>query len=298
MTSINKVLIIGLGGVGCVVAAGIYDYKTAGLKVLLDKERYEKYIKTPTSYNSKIYNFDYVLPDKKDYKADLIIIATKNDGLKEAVSNIKNFVHEDTIFLSLLNGIHSEKVIAKVYGERNVLYSFYIGSSCIRDGRNITRKGDYNIVTGAKYGYQKEILKKTADFLSASGINIKVSDKIEEEYWQKFMINVGINQLSAVTNKTLNEIKNDDILVERLKRLMYEAALVAEKEGIVNAKKICKEAVDFLIYKQGDATPSMLQDVRAGRKTEVDIFAGTVINLGRKYGIETPENNLIYEKLK
>ena len=67
--------------------------------------------------------------------------------------------------------------------------------------------------------------------------------------------------------------------------------------GIENYQKINDEALKFLLVDLEDALPSMLQDVMAKRPTEVDIFAGKIIELGKKYNISTPENSAIYEKI-
>lgn len=292
---IKKVLICGLGGLGCLCASKIKDSNSAELKVLVDKNRLDKYIKIKTSFNSKEYEFDYILPNNNDFKADLIIIATKADGLNKAVKEIKNFVTEKTLFISLLNGIHSENVISKFYKKENILTCFYIGHSCIREGRKITQDGTYKLVIG---GLEKETLKEVTTFFENAKIDYEVCDNIQEEYWKKFIINVGINQLSAVTGLTLKEIRKDKILSKKLKDLMYEAFLIAEKEGIKASKEIYESAVNFLFNELEDATPSMLQDIKAKRKTEVDIFAGTIIKLGKKYNINTPENSKIYNKIK
>jgi 2-dehydropantoate 2-reductase len=298
MKKIKKVLICGLGGIGCVCASNIYNNKSADLKILINKERWDKYTSVPTIFNNICYNFDYILPAEENYTADLVIIATKNAGLCEAVNNIKNFVGENTVIISLLNGIHSEAEIAKKYGEKNILYSFYIGVSCIRKDRTITQNGDYNIVLGAKYDYQKNILMSVDDFFTKSGIKHYISSNILDEYWKKFIINVGLNQLSAAAGKTLKQIRNDENLRNRMLALMHEAEQIADKEGITNHKKIYDSAVKFLLEELPDANPSMLQDIKEGRKTEVDIFAGKIITLAKKYKINTPENNLIYKKIR
>lgn len=297
-TNIKKVLIIGLGGIGSVFATHITDNNTAELKILIDETRWKKYTSQPTNFNGKDYNFNYILPDNTEFKADLVIIATKNNGLSDAIKNIKNFVNENTIIISLLNGIHSEEEIAKVYKKSNILYSFYIGCSCIRKERNITQNGSYNIVIGSKDNNQDILVKKLDDFLTKSDIKHYVSDNILDEYWKKFFINVGINQLSAVTDKTLKEIKQEPLLTERMKKLMKEAELVAEKEGIKNHLELYTSAVNYLLYEQEDSTPSMLQDVRNKKPTEVDIFAGQVIKLAKKHNIDVPENKKVYEHIK
>ena len=298
MNKIKNILICGLGGVGCVCASSIQDTKEYNLKILVDEKRIEKYKQTPTTYNNKEYHFDYILPLNTHFKADLIIIATKNDGLKEAIKNIKSFISEDTIIISLLNGIHSEEEIAKVYGWKNVLISYYIGNSCVRENRSITMKGNYNIIIGTNREGNKEALQKLENLFKETNICYKLEENILDEYWKKFIINVGVNQACAYTSVELKEIRNNKSHLNLLKALMEEERQVAEKEGIKNHKKIYEKAEFFLLKELDNAHPSMLQDVENRRKSEVEIFAGKVLELGKKYNIKTPANKKIYTTIK
>lgn len=297
MKEIKNVLLCGLGGVGCLCAAQISKLNDINLKIVLDEVRYKKYAKEPTYFNDVEYNFDYVLPDNQDFKADLIIIATKSDGFDEAIKEIKNFVKDDTIFISLLNGISSEEKLAFLYGWDNTLISFYIGNSCIREDRHITMNGSYKIVFGTKSKLPRS-QNLLAEFFTKAGINFEISNDILGEYWKKFMINVGINQLCAVTGLSLKEIKEDKKLTDTLKGLMKEVDCIAKEQGVYHSNKIYKSAENFLLNELEDAHPSMLQDIEAGRKTEVDMLAGTVLSMGKEYGIETPLNQKIFDEIK
>ena len=298
MKEIKNVVLCGLGGIGCICAAAIEDTKEAVLKILVDSKRYERYTKYPTFFNSKEYNFDYIMPDETNFKADLVIIATKNDGLDSAINNSKNFIHKDTIFISLLNGIHSEEKIIKKYPNQNVLISFYIGHSCIREDRNIFQDGIYQIVIGSDDNNQNESVKALCTFFKTNNIKYRKSNSIKEEYWKKFMINVGVNQICAATGLSLKELRKNNNLKENLKQLIKEVELIAKAEGIKNHNKISNEAITFLLEEMEDAIPSMLQDIKSGRKTELDIFAGEIIKLGKKHNIKTPYNEEIYRKIK
>ena len=111
MKKIEKVIICGLGGMGCICATQMSKCKEIEFKVLVDEERYKRYKKEPTFFNNEPYFFDYTLPSDTNFQADLIIIATKYDGLKAAINNIKNFVKGKSmtflvaIILGLVQGI-------------------------------------------------------------------------------------------------------------------------------------------------------------------------------------------------
>ena len=112
------------------------------------------------------------------------------------------------------------------------------------------------------------------------------------------MINVGVNQLCALTGLSLKAIRNNDKLKMQLKDLIKEVEIIAEAEGINNHRKIYNEALHFLLEELEDANPSMLQDIKAKRETEIEIFAGEIIKLGQKHNIPTPLNREIYNKIK
>lgn len=94
MKDIKNVLICGVGAVGSIYADKIQSYDSESLRVLVDENRLKRYLENPIVFNGRELNFNYVLPDENNFKADLIIIATKFCGLNDAINNIKNFVNE------------------------------------------------------------------------------------------------------------------------------------------------------------------------------------------------------------
>ena len=110
---IKNILVCGLGAVGSIYADKIQKFCPDNLKILVDEARLKRYEQNPIIFNGRELKFNYILPAEKNFKADLILIATKFDGLSEVINNIKNFVGENTIIMSLLNGVTSEEVIAK-----------------------------------------------------------------------------------------------------------------------------------------------------------------------------------------
>ena len=146
MKDIKNVLICGVGAVGSIYADKIQSYDSESLRVLVDESRLKRYLENPIVFNGRELNFNYVLPDEKTFKADLIIIATKFCGLNDAINNIKNFVNENTVILSLLNGVTSEEIIAETYGRDKLLYSYFIGHSAIRTGNSVVHDDVNTIV--------------------------------------------------------------------------------------------------------------------------------------------------------
>ena len=232
---------------------------------------------------------DYILPDD-EFMADLIIIATKYDGLADAVENIKNFVGENTLILSLLNGVTSEKFIAERYGAEKVVYSYFIGHSAVREGRNITQDGVNTIVMGANERIQK--------YFDKVGINYEVPDDIIRSMWLKFMLNVSSNQTTALMRLTFGEMLGNKKCMEFVVNVMKEVQTIAHAEGVKNTETMIDEALEALKMMCPEGKTSMLQDVETGRKTEVDMFAGVMIELGEKHNIPTPYNKVLKELIE
>lgn len=296
MKEIKKVILCGLGAIGTIYADKLEKYDAKNLKVLVDESRYERYSKNPVIFNGRALNFEYVLPSEEGFKADLIILATKFAGLKDAIKNIKNFVKEDTVILSLLNGVTSEDIIADVYGKDKMLYSYFIGHSSVRCGNSVTHDDVNTIVFGAENNLGENVVA-VKNFFDKVGINYKIPDDIKRSMWLKFMLNVSANQPTAILRMTFGDMFENTHFMKFAENIMREVQSVAKAEGVRNTETMVDEALKHLKTMTPEGKTSMLQDVEAGRKTEVDMFAGTVIELGKKHGISTPYNKILREMI-
>lgn len=295
MKEIKNVLVCGIGAVGSIYADKIEKFTPQNLRVLVDEARLERYKKNPTVFNGRVLDFNYILPNDTSFKADLIIIATKFDGLNDVIKNIKNFVYDDTVILSLLNGVTSEKIIAKTYGREKLLYSYFIGHSAIRDGRNITHDDVNTIVYGSENSNDFENVERIQDFFEQAGINYLIPDDIIHSLWLKYMLNVSANQTTAILRMNFGEMLENDKCMDFAINVMKEVQAIAKAEGVRNTESMINETIEHLHTMIPEGKTSMLQDVEAGRKTEVEMFAGTVIKLGKEFGIPTPYNKIIKE---
>ena len=298
MRDIKNVLICGIGAVGSIYADKIQNYAPESLRVLVDEERYKRYIKNPIIFNGRELNFNYILPDDKSFKADLIIIATKYDGLHDVINNIENFVYDDTVILSLLNGVTSEKIVAETYGRDKLLYSYFIGHSAVRTGRLVIHDDVNTIVYGSENSDDFENVQRVKKYFDNAGINYSIPDDIIHSLWLKYMLNVAANQATAILRLTFGEMLANDKCMELAINLMKEVQAVAKAEGVRNTDIMIEETIENLHKMIPEGKTSMLQDVEAGRKTEVDMFAGTVVRMGKKYGIATPYNKTIKELIE
>ena len=297
MKEIKNILICGIGAIGSIYADKIQKFAPENLRILVDKKRLEKYTKNPVIFNGKELNFNYVLPEEKDFKADLVIIATKFDGLNDVVRNLENFVKDDTVILSLLNGVTSEKIIAAKYGCDKILYSYFIGHSAVRTGREVVHDDVNTIVFGSENPDDLNNVERVKKYFDKTGINYKIPDDIIHSLWLKYMLNVSSNQITAVLGFTFGEMMSNKNCMSLAKNVMKEVQAIAKAEGVNNTETMIDETVAHIKTMIPEGKTSMLQDVEAGRKTEVEMFAGTIIDYGKKHGIPTPYNKILKEML-
>ena len=294
MEKIQKVMLCGLGAIGTIYALKLSE--VCDFKVIADNERRKKYENNPTVFNGKPCKFNYA---ETGDKADLIIIATKNNGFSDAVESIKPFVTNSTLILSLLNGIESEEVLREKFGNEKVLDSYFVGHTSTRHERNITFDGVGKIVFGEKENSTlSERVLRIKELFDKAGINYEIPLDMDYSRWYKFMINVGTNQASAVLLAPYEVFQKSEQAMGFAKNLMKEAELIAKLEGVKNSEKMLPEAVSTIMSMLPETKTSMLQDIEAGRKTEVDIFAGTVLKLAKKHSVSTPYNKIVYEIIK
>ena len=298
MKEIKKVLICGLGAIGSIYAVKILQNNKADLSVLVDKARLSRYKSEPLNFNGKEYLFTYITPEE-NFAADLIIIATKNNSLRYVLTEINNFVGENTIILSLLNGLKSEDIIAETFGKDKVLYSYYIGHTSTRTGRNVIHDDVYKTVFGENdNAVHSQNVMAVKNFFEQSNIKYEIPVDMEYSRWWKFLVNVGYNQASAVLNASYGDFQSSERVNNIAINLMKEAVEVAKAHGVKNTQNLIPEVLECIKTMLPQTRTSMLQDVDAQRETEVDVFAGYVSELGKKYNIATPYNDMFLEIIK
>ena len=299
MEEIKTVLICGMGAIGSVYANAISEYNNNILSVLVDESRLKKYKTNPPIFNNKTLNLNYITPDSQHLKADLILIATKNNTIDEALKNIENFVTQDTIILSLLNGLQSEDLLAEKFGSDKILYSYYIGHTSTRNGRNVIHDGVYKTVFGEKdnTNYSKNVIK-LKNFFDKTDIPYEIPTDMNYSRWWKFLVNVGYNQASSVLNSSYKYFQNCPKVNDFAIKLMEEAANIAKAEGVKNTQLLIPEVLKVISTMLPETKTSMLQDIEADRPTEIDAFAGYIVTLGKKHNIETHYNRIVYDIIK
>lgn len=296
----KNIVLVGRGAVGSVYAVQLS--KTPGIKfrVALDLARKARYESQPFFFNAVQYQFDYFVPSPTEDSVDLIIIATKWGGYADALDLIEPMVGPKTLILPLLNGLSAYRVAAERFGEQRVMRGFYIGHTASRtDSGQVNQDGTYKTNFGEltnEEPYSDRVANVKALFDKAD-IKYRIPANMLTAQWQKFVMNIGTNQPTGLYKYSYGELMGSDQAMELSRALMDEAQAIAIKLGVPRAEELSSNALKvFEMLYSGDYS-SMAQDTRAGRETELDIFAGEVIRMGRELSIPTPLNEKFYRDL-
>lgn len=297
---IKKVFIVGAGALGVMYGKYIKEYiGYDNLFFIADDKRIDKYNKNQFYANDELIKFNYVSPENKDnIKADLIIFALKFTSMDDGIKIVKNFVKEDTIFLSVMNGISSEGIIEDNYGSDHVLYCEVHGMDTTKEKNKVYYKNVGVIVFSSKESIINDDVKAVNSLLKSSNLAYENPKDIKHKLWSKFMLNTAVNPASAVFNANYGKIYNDEEVREVIINTMKEVSSIAKEEGVILTDEEIYNWMEIMGSLNKEGLPSLRQDTKNKRKTEIELFCGTIRKLGKKHNIKTPYNDFLYEKVK
>jgi 2-dehydropantoate 2-reductase len=292
--SIESVYILGLGAMGGMYAAKLYDWRPESVKIIVSPARRAALERTGITINGRSYTFHYVSPEDQPSPADLVIVAVKSTQLAQGIRDIRGFIGNDTVVLSLLNGISSEEMIGGEIGMEHLLYAYGIGMDAVREGSAIRYTNPGRIVFGEKNNaVLSDRVLAIRDLFERAQIPCQVPADMQRALWSKFMMNTGINQVSAVLKAPYGLFQQNEDARKLMLMASQEVLVLSRHCGIDLDPSDVDEFVRVLDSLDPAGKTSMLQDIEAGRKSEVDLFAGTVVGLGKKYGVPTPVNETL-----
>ncbi|MHC1595370.1 MAG: ketopantoate reductase family protein [Candidatus Syntropharchaeales archaeon] len=222
--------------------------------------------------------------------ADLILFTVKSYDTQEAASKL--IINDDTIILSLQNGLGNEERIQEVVGDHHVIGGITSHGALFIEPGHIKHTGIGNTVIGELDGAITERVLNIAKILSEAGIKTDVTDVIKQKIWEKLVVNVGINALTAITGVNNGKLLEIPALRELMHAASREAVEVGRKVGIDLDHDLIEEVED-VARKTAANRSSMLQDVSRGKRTEIDAINGAVVKIGAEVGIETPVNRIL-----
>jgi 2-dehydropantoate 2-reductase len=133
--------------------------------------------------------------------------------------------------------------------------------------------------------------------LTECGLPTLHTDKIISMVWRKSVMNAAMNPVCAVTGLTMAQATNDPIILGLVDALVKECIKVARANDIFLGFDYYPNAIEYM-KNAGNHKPSMLMDIEARRRTEIDFINGKFVEYGKQAGLETPYNASLQSLVK
>ena len=238
--AITDVALIGLGAVGAAYLTSVADnFPECRIRVIAAGERAARLRAGGIVYNGRRYMFDVAEP-QDGTPAGLLFVSVKNGQLSEAVGQAAAFVGPDTVIISPLNGVTSERKLAERFGAENVVYSYAIKLDATRRGSETVCGNEGWIVFGDAHnapGRLSENVLAVEEFFKRSRIEYEIPEDMIKSLWKKFMMNCGLNQTSSVLGFNYGLMQRSRL--RRRPGTVAVAAAMFNKVPIAGKKTIC-----------------------------------------------------------
>jgi 2-dehydropantoate 2-reductase len=225
-------------------------------------------------------------------KADLVIVFVKSSQTEKAAETASSVLSKEGWVLTLQNGMGNAESIARVVPASRILAGTTShGATMLGPGR-IRHAGVGPTVIGAWTGEEPAGAQEMAESFNRAGIETTVADDVRSVIWNKLLVNVGINAITALTG-----IRNGQLLDLECTRwisrtAVEEAVSVARKLGV----RVRDDATSHM-FQIAEATAtnrsSMGQDVDHKRRTEIGAINGYIVMEGAKLGLAVPVNRTL-----
>jgi 2-dehydropantoate 2-reductase len=298
-----KIAIIGPGALGCLLAA---RFTLAGEKVWLVDYRPERaelltrrglILKTPDGIVTEVKIAAGLAGEVG--QVDLAILTVKAHRTGAAAQGLPLLLGPGGIALTLQNGLGNLEEMAKVLGPARLLGGASIlGVTKLAEGE-VLLAGLGPTYVGPPPGSQisSAEVEKVADLFRRAGLPCEVREDIEAMLWEKLLVNVGINPLTALLRVKNGVLPNLPAAWDLAVAAAAETLAVARAEGIHLSVDPEERLTEVCTATAGNRS-SMLQDVTAGRRTEIEALNAQVAARGQKHGVPTPVNHLLTQLIR
>jgi len=292
---IENIAIIGMGALGLLFGDLLDQNEALSVGFIVDEARMERYRGETISVNGVEKRFTLLPRGAGLSPADLVIFAVKATALAGAMEDAAGAVGPDTVLLSLLNGISSEELLEERFGRDKVVYCTAQGMDATRQGRALRYSKPGQLCIGLPDDRPRDGLNALAALFERAGVPYTVEADIRHRLWSKFMLNVGLNQVVMVCEGNYGTVQVPGEPREQMIAAMREVIRLSGLEGVPVTEADLKYYLDLVDTLSPSGMPSMRQDGLAHRKSEVELFAGTVCRLAEKHGLEVPVNRQLYD---
>jgi 2-dehydropantoate 2-reductase len=232
-------------------------------------------------------------------QAELVVIATKAIDVEDAARVARPLVGPDTVVLPIQNGLGSADRVASILGEKAVALGVVggFGASIVAPG-HVHHHGLELVRMGERKGVATDRIERVAEVWRLAGFTVKTYDDPGRLVWEKLIFNVAFSGTCALTGGTIGEVMGDASGWSVASRCAAEAFAVAVALDVaVDIDDPVRYVREFGSTIPG-ARPSMLLDLLAGRRCEIDFINGAIGPLARTLGLSAPTNDTVTRLVK
>ena len=216
---------------------------------------------------------------------DAVIVAVKAHSTRDALEPLRGVLAPRALVASIQNGIDNVATAREVLPEVRI-----VAGSTTQGAIRLGEANVHPVNRGSTIFARDESAYPTTDDLvtafTAAGLDARVADDVDQLLWRKLIVNAAINPLGALTGATNGQVVADSNLVVLAQVLAIEAATVAAAEGVQVWEPW--EAVEAAARETASNRNSMLQDLDAGRPTEIDAISGAIVRRAGAHGLAVP----------
>ena len=226
---------------------------------------------------------------------DLIVFFTKGFHTRGAAHALGHLVGPGTWALSVQNGLGNAEIIAEVIPRERIIVGMTNLPADLRSAGVVHSHGDGQVRIWTLSGQHCPEVSQIANIFSLAGLHCSADPQVQQAIWEKIAFNAALNSVCAVSGCNVGTVGSSGEGRSLALRIATETVAVAHALQIPVSLPQVEQAIDHAFRMHTNHKPSMLQDIEAGRQTEIDFINGAVIEQGIKQGVPTPTVTALYQ---
>ncbi|WPO49123.1 2-dehydropantoate 2-reductase [Pseudomonas sp. S1Bt23] len=237
-------------------------------------------------------------PEQVTGQPDLLLVFTKAQHTDSALRSIAGHIGEHTLVLTLQNGLGNAEALCRHVAPQQVMIGMTTWPADMVGPAHVRSHGQGVVRLLSLDGIERQGSNQVAAVLEAAGLHCAVDPQVWTSIWEKVAFNAALNSLCAVTGCTVGQLDAVPQGPALARAIVLEVLSVAQSVGVATDARRCLDSVAYAIAHHRAHKPSMLQDVLAGRPTEIGAINGEVLARARQAGIAVPHTETLLGLLR
>jgi 2-dehydropantoate 2-reductase len=230
---------------------------------------------------------------------DIVVFFTKCYHTAAAAEGARPLVGPSTVVASLQNGWGNGDTLASAFAPQQVVVGVTYNSGLLQGPGRVVHPAEQPTLVGSFVdGGDGDGAARLAEAIAAAGFEVSVASPVRPEIWKKLILNTATLPSAALTGMHAGALGACDDTHALVSDTTREAVAVAQGLGYEIDYDERIDTIFALLEKAGPSKASMLQDVEAGRRTEIDVINGAVVKAADELGVPVPINRALVRLIK